>query len=118
VESRTWRGWEIVPPHRALPAVALVAALAFLHSLWTRGTRGGLWFAAVGLSAAALGEWFAVHAVRRVRHLAEPSISGIPPATVLGWYAITYASFSAAEALAAGPEGPEGIDGSHQPSRL
>jgi uncharacterized membrane protein len=81
---------------------SVVASVSAAHSLWARGPRRTLLFAALGGSIPFLGELLAIHILKVLRHHARPQIGGVPLAVALGWYNIGYNAFSIAEHLLAG----------------
>ena len=85
-----------------LARVGVVAALASLHCVRTRGLRQALLFAMLGLVTAVAGEYGGVNVVKIVRHHTRPQVRGIPVPALLSWYAISYAAFDVASAYTRG----------------
>lgn len=85
---------------RALAVHAsVVAGLSVVHSLWTRGLRRTLLFAALGNAIPVLGEHLAVNVLKVLRHHARPQVGGVPVAVTLGWYNVGYGTFVMMESL-------------------
>lgn len=90
---------------RAVTAHAVaVAGLSAAHSLRARGLRRTLLFAALANAIPAIGEYLAINVVRALRHHTRPRIGGVPLSITLGWYNVSYATFSVAESLMAGAD--------------
>lgn len=90
---------------RAVTAHAVaVAGLSAAHSLRARGLRRTLLFAALANAIPAIGEYLAINVVRALRHHTRPRIGGVPLPITLGWYNVSYATFSVAESLMAGDD--------------
>jgi uncharacterized membrane protein len=83
----------------SLVPTGALAAIAWVHSLRTRGLRSAMLFLGLGAGAGAAGEYLAINVWRQVRHHTRPRIHEVPPVAVLSWYAITYGAFCAAERL-------------------
>ena len=64
----------------------VVAGLSVIYSLWTRGLRRTLRFAALGKAIPVLGEHLAVNVLKVPRHHARPQAGGVPVAVALAWY--------------------------------
>ena len=72
----------------------VVAGLSVVYSLWTRGLRRTLRFAALGNAIPVLGEHLAVNVLKVVRHHhARRQVGGVPVAVVLAWYNVGYGTF-------------------------
>jgi len=72
----------------------VVAGLSGVYSLWTRGLRRTLRFAALGNAIPVLGEHLAVNVLKVLRHHhARPQVGGVPVAVALAWYNIGYGTF-------------------------
>jgi uncharacterized membrane protein len=85
---------------RAVTAHALVVAgLSVTHSLWARGLRRTLLFAALGYAIPVLGELLAVNVLKVLRHHLRPQVAGVPVAIALGWYNVTYGTFAVTESI-------------------
>ena len=72
----------------------IVATLNVIHSMRTWGVRGTLLFAALGNAIPILGELLAVRLLKILRHHARPQVSGVPLASVLGWYNVGYGTLA------------------------
>jgi hypothetical protein len=72
---------------------SVVAGLSVVHSLWTRGLRRTLLFAALGNAIPVLGEHLAVNVLKVLRHHARPQVEGVPVAVALAWYNVGYGTF-------------------------
>jgi uncharacterized membrane protein len=85
----------------------VVAGLGVAHSLWTRGLRRTLLFAAPGSAIPILGELLAVKGLKLLCHHARPQARGVPLAIALGWYNVGYGTFAVVEGImsAADPDG-------------
>ena len=80
---------------RAVTAHSLiVGALSVAHSLWTRGWRRTLLFAASGSVIPTLGELVAVNALKLLRHHVRPQVGGVPLAIALLWYSVGYGTLT------------------------
>ena len=64
---------------------SVVAGLSVIYSLWTRGPRRTLRFAALGNAIPVLGEHLAVNVLKELRHHARPQVEGVPVAVALAW---------------------------------
>jgi uncharacterized membrane protein len=85
---------------RAVTAHSLVvASLSVVHSLWARGLRRTLLFAASGNIIPILGELLAVNVLKVLRHHARPQVGGVPLAVALGWYNVGYGTFAVMESV-------------------
>ncbi len=78
---------------------SVVAGLSVVHSLWTRGLRRTLLFAALGNAIPVLGEHLAVNVLKVLRYHARPQVGGVPVAVALGWYDVGYGIFVMMESL-------------------
>ena len=72
---------------------SVVAGLSVIYSLWTRGLRRTLLFAALGNARPVLGEHLAVNVLKVLRHHARPQVEGVPVAVALAWYNVGYGTF-------------------------
>lgn len=83
----------------ALTAGALAGTgLTLAHSLWARGRRRTVVFAALGMGLPLASEFAATNMVRVVRHRTRPQVCGVPLAAV-AWYNIGYAAHAVVEDL-------------------
>jgi uncharacterized membrane protein len=78
---------------------SVVAGLSVVHSLWTRGLRRTLLFAALGNAIPVLGQYLAVNVLKVLRYHARPQVGGVPVAVALGWYNVGYGIFVMMESL-------------------
>jgi uncharacterized membrane protein len=78
---------------------SVVAGLSVVHSLWTRGLRRTLLFAALGNAIPVLGEHLAVNVLKVLCYHARPQVGGVPVAVALGWYNVGYGIFVMMESL-------------------
>lgn len=93
---------------RAVTAHAVaVASLSAAHSLWARGLRRTLLFAALANAIPIFGEYLAINVLRLLRHHTRPRVGGVPLPIILGWYNVSYATFSMAESLVDGDDAEE-----------
>jgi hypothetical protein len=72
---------------------SVVAGLSVIYSLWTRGLRRTLLFAALGNARPVLGEHLAGNVLKVLRHHARPQVEGVPVAVALAWYNVGYGTF-------------------------
>jgi uncharacterized membrane protein len=77
----------------------IVAGLSFTHSLRVRGLRLTLLFAALGSAIPILGELVAINVLKLLRHHVRPQVAGVPLAVALGWYNVTYGTFTMMESI-------------------
>jgi uncharacterized membrane protein len=90
---------------RAVTAHAVaVAGLSAAHSLRTRGLRRTLLFAGLANAIPAIAEYLAINPVGALRHHTRPRVGGVPLPIILGWYNLSYATFSVAESLLTGAD--------------
>jgi uncharacterized membrane protein len=85
-----------------------VASLSVAHSLWARGLRRTLLFAASGNIIPILGELLAVNVLKVLRHHARPQVGGVPLAIALGWYNVSYGTFAVMESIISATNPHEG----------
>ena len=77
----------------------IVAGLSIIHSLWARGLRRTLLFAALGNAIPILGELLAVNVLKVLRHHVRPQAGGVPLAIALGWYNFGYGTRAVIESI-------------------
>jgi uncharacterized membrane protein len=86
----------------------VVASLSVAHSLWARGLRRTLLFAATGNFIPILGELLAVNVLKVLRHHVRPQVGGVPLAIALGWYNVGYGTFAVMESIISATNPHEG----------
>lgn len=82
-----------------LVCTALNAGLHLAASIRARGLRRSVLLLALGTGLPAAGELFATGPLKLLRHRVRYRVARVPPAIILGWYAVIHGSFSVARRL-------------------
>jgi len=97
-----------------------VAGLSVVHSLWTRGLRRTLLFAALGNAIPVFREHdrLAVNVLKELRHHARPQVRDVPVAVALDCYNVGYGTFVMMESLLGANDARENDPCERDPSRV